>query len=165
MSKRQNKNLSPSAVKALDETIGLLIEMESRFAPFTRNLFDRPSSGEVPKPRSFNGSESRFLYILFNSLHNVPELLRNLVNAKISSDKIKPELVWIVLKGFAEMSNLFNGKSLRKIMKIRNTKRISLWLRLWNHWQLSDCVRKLEENFRILCPQLWPDLESEEASK
>ncbi|MBR3543679.1 MAG: hypothetical protein IKN82_08305 [Treponema sp.] len=165
MYKHLNKQNRPTIKKTLDETIGVLIEMESRFVPFTRNLFDRPSSGEPPKPRSFNGSESRFLYILFDSLHNVPELLRNLVNVKNASDKVNPGLVWAVLKGLAVMSNLFNGKSLRRIMKIRDTKNISLWLGFWKHWQLSDCVRKLEENFRILCPQLWPDLESEEASK
>lgn len=151
---------------ALEETIGLLLAVEGEYAVFARNLFPRHIFEQKSPPTSFNGSESKFLFLLTDELHNVPLLLGSLASfLSGKADRINSGLVWAVWKGMNELADLANGKRLRKILGIRETKKIALWVRLLEKWQLPAAARKLEKNFKVLCPQLWTEPGSEEASK
>ena len=76
---------------------------------FARNIFPRPIIVKSPKKKFFTQGESFFLYLMFDSLHNIPELIKILQDdtAQIEEYKFNLDLVEINLQNLLKELEIF----------------------------------------------------------
>lgn len=98
--------------KNIDELTGLLMEIDQQQVCFARNLFPRP--GWRMECR-FSEDESQFLYLVFDCLHNIPELEKQLVQIKKDkSQKANEFLVNLVRNSLSELHGLITSTDKRR---------------------------------------------------
>lgn len=114
------------------ELLEHLINIEQIKTVFARNLFPRPCQDYKKyygNKLVFSDSESRFLYLVFDNLHNIPELIKVLVKCENFAD-INVLLFSLVLNCFKDLYKLINEENYRKILGINESNNVSIWISL-----------------------------------
>lgn len=118
------------------ELLEHLINIEQIKTVFARNLFPRPCQDykkhfekHYGNKLVFSDSESMFLYLVFDNLHNIPELIKVLVKCENFTD-INVLLFSLVLNCFKDLYKLINEENYRKILGINESNNVSIWISL-----------------------------------
>lgn len=114
------------------ELLEHLINIEQIKTVFARNLFPRPCQDYKKyygNKLVFSDSESMFLYLVFDNLHNIPELIKVLVKCENFTD-INVLLFSLVLNCFKDLYKLINEENYRKILGINESNNVSIWISL-----------------------------------
>lgn len=114
------------------ELLEHLINIEQIKTVFARNLFPRPCQDYKKfygNKLVFSDSESMFLYLVFDNLHNIPELIKVLVKCENFTD-INVLPFSLVLNCFKDLYKLINEENYRKILGINESNNVSIWISL-----------------------------------
>ena len=114
------------------ELLEHLINIEQIKTVFARNLFPRPCQDYKKyygNKLVFSDSESRFLYLVFDNLHNIPELIKVLVKCENFAD-INVLLFSLVLNCFKDLYKLINDENDRKTLGINESNNVAIWISL-----------------------------------
>ena len=146
--------MTKKVTNEMNKLIKQFISLDQHQVCFSRNLF--PRTGQQKKKKSiFNNDESKFLFFLFDSLHNVPELTRHLLTLRENgSIEINEVLVKIVQNSLSELLRLIVSAEIRKEHKIKNTNKIQSWVHCELHWIETDIEKILGQ-----LPYVWYLLE------
>lgn len=142
-----NKELS----ETLDKLTEQLIILDQHQICLARNLFPRPAAKERRKNFKLSYDESRFLFFVFDCLHNVPELALHLVQIKkAGSVGINESLFMLVQGNLSALFSLIKSEECRKEYGIKNSNKILSW----THCELSLLCQTVE-NILNLIPYIW----------
>lgn len=114
------------------ELLEHLINIEQIKTVFARNLFPRPCQDYKKyygNKLVFSNSESMFLYLVFDNLHNIPELIKVLVKCENFAD-INVFPFSLVLNCFKDLYKLISEENYRKILGINESNNVSIWISL-----------------------------------
>ena len=118
------------------ELLEHLINIEQIKTVFARNLFPRPCQDYKKHFKKyyknklvFSDSESMLLYLVFDNLHNIPELIKVLVKCEnFANINVFP--FSLVLNCLKDLYKLINKENYRKTLKINESKNVSIWISL-----------------------------------
>lgn len=127
------------------QIIEQLFILEQHQVYFARNIFPRP--GQKNNKRIFSADESLFLFFIFDSLHNVPELTIHLLKLKEdASIGINKFLVKLVQSELVQFLNLIKPEECRKIFGIKHSNIINAWI----HCELKALSKDVELTLELL---------------
>lgn len=113
-----------------------LINIEQIKTVFVRNLFPRPCLDYKKNFKKcygnklvFSDSESMFLYLLFDNLHNIPELNKDLLKCEDFAD-INVLSFSLVLNCLKDLYKLINDENYRKTLGINESNNVAIWISL-----------------------------------
>ena len=118
-------------IKALNELLAKLIILEQHQAYFTRNLFPRPNFKEKERNFKLSYYEAKFLFFIFDSLHNIPELIEHLFEIQNTDSLYFNEfLLDTVQKKLSILFSLIHSETIRKKYNIKKeTNRMLTWIK------------------------------------
>lgn len=138
-----NKELS----ETLDKLTEQLIILDQHQICLARNLFPRPAAKERRKNFKQSYDESRFLFFVFDCLHNVPELALHLVQIKkAGSVGINESLFMLVQGNLSALFSLIKSEEFRKEYGIKNSNKILSW----THCELSLLCQTVENILNLI---------------
>lgn len=118
------------------ELLEHLINIEQIKTVFARNLFPRLYQDYKKHFKKYYGnklvfsnSESMFLYLVFDNLHNIPELIKVLVKCENFAD-INEFPFSLVLNCLKNLYKLINEENYRKTLGINESNNVSIWISL-----------------------------------
>lgn len=130
----------------IKQVIEQLVILEQHQVCFARNLFPRP--GQKSNKRIFSADESLFLFFIFNSLHNVPELTIHLLELKEESSIgiCNKFLVKLVQSDLVQFLNLIKPEECKKLFGIKHSNTISSWI----HCEFKQLSKNVELTLELL---------------
>lgn len=118
------------------ELLEHLINIEQTKTVFARNLFPCPCQDYKKLFKKYYGnklvfsdSESIFLYLVFDNLHNIPELIKVLVKCENFAD-INVLSFSLVLNCLKNLYKLINDENYRKTLGINESNNVAIWISL-----------------------------------
>ena len=110
-------------IKKIDELIALCLEAAHYQVCFSRNVF-RYKTGNTAK---FSKDEKRFLFIVFDALHNLPELTKHLLKAKEEKiGKLDDFLHRLANMNMNTLQTILT-ESAQESLNIKRTNKIEAW--------------------------------------
>ena len=118
------------------ELLEHLINIEQIKTVFERNLFPRPCQDykkhfkkQYGNKLVFSDSESMFLYLVFDNLHNISELIKDLLKCEDCAD-INVLSFSLVLNCLKDLYKLINDENYRKTLGINESNNVAIWISL-----------------------------------
>lgn len=104
-------------MKKLDEFITNCLEIERYKSYFIRNIF---------KTKIINSDESKFLYLIFDTMHNIPEVVKISYNI-INNKNANTYCINLFEKELNSFLKLITKKEYRTTAKINDNIQIKIW--------------------------------------